>query len=503
MQNFNFYQNYTPVVPCTTATVEVYPLVALPNSIRNAVFEIQQMTKAPPSMVANSALGAISLACQNVADVKLPHNKITPCSLFFMTLAESGERKTSVDSIFMNGIEMHEKIIQSQYLNYKEKFEAQNRIWQIQKSALEKKISKLGSDKNDDLENQLISLIKSKPNFIQKPQLIARDVTPEALATSLRTSPSMGLMSNEAGSVLNGRAAEQLPMLNSIWDDSEYSVSRKSGDDFVLSGVRLTISLMIQPKTFQKFLEGRGFLARDNGFLARCLFAQPFSTQGSRHQFSINTQKSHAAEHFEKRISEVLLSSSKNTPDERQILEFAPDAQLALVTYSNEIETNLNWSGLYYHIKDAASKSMENAARMAAIFHIFEKCEGVISKEYVDRAIQICKWHLNEFRKIFEPAQQMPQFERDGIRLQQWLQEKCGPQNCFTFEKNKLLQFAPIRDRARRDCALQFLANKGIVREFPEIHYNYGIPYFNVKRKRSKRLIQFLSQKPMLPTGGF
>lgn len=496
MYNINTNLNYTPIFSCTSAIEQPYPLGELPHSIRNAVFEIQQITKAPPSMVANSALGAISLACQNVANVKLPHEKIAPCSLFFMTLAESGERKTSVDSIFMNGIEMHERIAQSQYVNEKEKFEAQNRIWQIQKSALEKKIAKLGTDKNDGLENQLISLIKNKPKFIQTPQLIARDITPEALATSLRSSPSMGLMSNEAGSVLNGRAAEQLPMLNSIWDASPYSVSRKSGDDFVLSGVRLSASLMIQPKTFQKFLEGRGFLARDNGFLARCLFAQPFSTQGSRHQFFINTQRSQAAEHFEKRISEVLLSSSKNTPAERQILEFAPDAQLALVTYSNEIETNLNYNGIYFHIKDAASKSVENAARMAALFHIFEKCEGAISKEHVDGAIQICKWHLNEFRRIFDPLPKPIEFVENAIKIEKWLRKKWfSLSEGGVFPKNKILNFGPYAIRKlsaeKFDMAFDYLCHKGII----ELYHD--------KMQNDKLVIFFNNQGRTLLSRGF
>jgi hypothetical protein len=503
MYEHNTNLNYAPIFASTTAIAQEYPLGALPLSIRNAVSEMQCIMKAPLSMVANSALGAISLACQNVADVKLPHNKIAPSSLFFVTIADSGERKTSVDSIFMSGIEAHERNIQSEYLESKGKFEAQNRVWQIQKSVLEKKIAKIGADKNDDLENQLISLIKSKPNFPQRPHLIARDITPEALAASLRTSPSMGLMSNEAGSILNGRAAEQLPMLNYIWDGSAYSVSRKNGDDFVLSGARLTVSLMVQRKTFQRFLDGRGILARDNGFLARCLFAQPFSTQGTRHQFSIDAPKLQAIEHFGKRVSDVLLNSNTNTPAERQVLEFTPEALQTLIAYSNEIETSIGFGGVYQHIKDAASKSMENAARMAALFHIFEKAEGQISKLHVDGAIEICKWHLNEFRCIFDPVPKTPQFELDGIRLEKWLYEKYTTENRVIFERNRLLQYAPIRDRIRRNCALQFLMAKGVVCEHFEHDLIYGLPYINIKPKRNRRMIQFYPQNTTLSTAGF
>ncbi|EJA2707849.1 DUF3987 domain-containing protein, partial [Escherichia coli] len=43
-----------------------FPLSSLPPLIRDAVIEAQQITQAPLGLVAASALGAVSLVCQNL-----------------------------------------------------------------------------------------------------------------------------------------------------------------------------------------------------------------------------------------------------------------------------------------------------------------------------------------------------------------------------------------------------------------------------------------------------
>ncbi|MEH3312257.1 DUF3987 domain-containing protein, partial [Escherichia coli] len=78
-----------------------FPLSSLPPLIRDAVIEAQQITQAPLGLVAASALGAVSLVCQNLIDVCRLNTLRGPVSLFFLTLAESGERKTAVDKLLM------------------------------------------------------------------------------------------------------------------------------------------------------------------------------------------------------------------------------------------------------------------------------------------------------------------------------------------------------------------------------------------------------------------
>lgn len=86
-----------------------FPLDALPNIIKQAVIEAQRNTRAPMGLVASSAISAVAVACQNSIDVVRPNGLESPCSLFMLAIAESGERKSTVDSIFTRAINEFEK----------------------------------------------------------------------------------------------------------------------------------------------------------------------------------------------------------------------------------------------------------------------------------------------------------------------------------------------------------------------------------------------------------
>ncbi|MGC3963631.1 MAG: DUF3987 domain-containing protein [Rhodocyclaceae bacterium] len=79
-----------------------FPLYALPPTMRAAVEEVVGLTQAPVEMVVSAALAAASLAVQAKFDVERMSGLISPCSLYLITLAESGERKTTVDNLLFS-----------------------------------------------------------------------------------------------------------------------------------------------------------------------------------------------------------------------------------------------------------------------------------------------------------------------------------------------------------------------------------------------------------------
>lgn len=79
-----------------------FPVWILPPKIRAAVEEAIAVTQAPASLVASSALAAASLSVQTKFDVKRLSGLVSPCSLYFISFAESGERKTTVDQMFFS-----------------------------------------------------------------------------------------------------------------------------------------------------------------------------------------------------------------------------------------------------------------------------------------------------------------------------------------------------------------------------------------------------------------
>ena len=61
--------------------------------------------KAPVPLAASSALSAVSVALQGFYDVERAPGLKGPCSLYMLSIAESGERKTSCDGYFKQALE--------------------------------------------------------------------------------------------------------------------------------------------------------------------------------------------------------------------------------------------------------------------------------------------------------------------------------------------------------------------------------------------------------------
>ena len=98
-----------PLPLFSTSEAKEYPVEALPETIREAVKEVIGFVQAPIPLAASSALGALSLAAQGLIDVERAKGLSGPCSLFFLTMAESGERKSSCDGYFTKEIKGYEK----------------------------------------------------------------------------------------------------------------------------------------------------------------------------------------------------------------------------------------------------------------------------------------------------------------------------------------------------------------------------------------------------------
>src|SRR5262249_22980607 len=75
-----------------------YPVDALGPKLAAAARAIEARTQAPKALCAQAVLGTAALATQGHRDVKMPGGLQRPLSLALLTLAPSGERKTSVDA---------------------------------------------------------------------------------------------------------------------------------------------------------------------------------------------------------------------------------------------------------------------------------------------------------------------------------------------------------------------------------------------------------------------
>ena len=157
-----------------TIEPESYPIDALPDLMRAAVEEVQGFTKAPIPLVASSALAAMSLAVQAHVDVKRDERLNGPVSLNLLTIADSGERKSTCDEYFMQPIREYEAEQEDAAKPLKRDYAAKMEAWEAKRSGITAKIralSKAGTPTKNQ-EATLCKLEEDKPELSRVPQLI-------------------------------------------------------------------------------------------------------------------------------------------------------------------------------------------------------------------------------------------------------------------------------------------------------------------------------------------
>ncbi len=414
---------------------EPYPLDALPEAIRAAVDEVQGFTKAPVPLVASSALAALSLAIQAHADAKRAEKLTGPVSLFLLTIADSGERKSTCDGFFTKAIRDYEETQAELAKPALKDHKAATEAWEAKRAGIKEKIRHLAKENKPTGEKEaaLCDLEHNKPEPPRVPRLLYADATPEALAYGLaRNWPSGGVVSAEAGIVFGAHGMgkdsvmRNLALLNVLWDGGNLTIDRRTAESFTVRGARLTVALQVQEATLRTFFDRSGGLARGTGFLARFLVAWPESTQGFR-PFTEAPANWPALAAFNRRIAAILEQPApvdENGALSPPLLPLTAEAKAAWVAFHDTIESELASGGELYDVRDVASKTADNAARLAALFQVFEGTGGAIGAEAFESASRIAAWHLNEARRFFGELA-LPAELADAARLDGWLLDYC------------------------------------------------------------------------------
>jgi putative DNA primase/helicase len=459
----------------TKVLPEPYPLDALPDTIRAAVEEVAGFVKAPLPMVAASALAALSLASQAHIDAKRAEKLQGPVGLFLLTIADSGERKSTCDGFFTSAIREYQDAQAEAAKPAIKRHEAERDAWTAEREGLLSAIKEAGKKGKsvDSLRSQLAALQDDKPEPPRVPKLLLGDETPENLAWGLAKHwPSAGVVSAEAGIVFGAHGMgkdsvmRNLGLLNVLWDGGSHSVGRRTSESFTVRGARLTVALQIQEATLRSFFDRSGVLARGTGFLARFLVAWPVSTQGYRPFTEAPENWPHLAA-FHQRIEAILANPVPIEDDGAltpALMMLEPEAKAAWVAFHDAIERDLVSGGELYDVRDVASKSADNAVRLAALFQLFEHGMGsAIGLECFESASRIAAWHLNEARRFFGELA-LPVELADAVRLDSWLIEYCKREQTHLVGKNHARQHGTLRDGARLDAAIRELAELDRVR---------------------------------------
>ena len=454
-----------------------YPTDVLPTLLRDAILEAQAFVQSPPALVACSALSALSLAAQGLANVRRDHHLVGPVSLYILAVAESGERKTTCDRIFGAALRDWERDRAATCAPRVAAHEAAVASAEAKRAGLLEGIKRKRRDMQETTEEDaaLEELAIDAPAPVAVPRLLYADATPEALSHALATGwPSAAVLSAEAGAVFGAHGMgyetilRNLALLNVFWDGGEIAVDRRSKSSFQLRDRRLTFGVMVQPEAWRGFMARAGALPRGTGFIARFLIAWPASTQGQR-LYRPAPAEMPAVERFNRRIRELLdmpLITDANGGLVPTILDLSPSAHAAWVQAHDTIERELGGDGSYAPVRDVAAKAAENIARLAALLHLLEHGPtGTIGLNCVECAMKLVVWHLQEAHRLLGDLDAPPAMSA-AIRFDAWLCSEAMRTGDGRMPTTRVYRYGPgcVRDNKDLKDALALLAEHGRAR---------------------------------------
>lgn len=450
-----------------------YPVECLPAIIQNAVLSYQAYGKQPLPLIACSALANISLACQALANVARDRMLVSPVSLYFLSISPSGSRKSSVDHAFGQPIRAWEKKIREALEPAVRNARELHQAWLSEKEALLAQIRRAVVTRQDttSFKEQLTFLAENEPVVPLVPSLFFEDATQEAIVSRLAAGwPSASVWSDEGGIVLSGYGMQNnttkfVALLNRLWDGKDFVSHRKASRSFVLANRRLTVSLMLQPLLMEQMTTKNQGIVRQSGFLARSLMTYPENSMGTRFYEEPSESLVNLKAFHERLIAclDASLFLDKQGCFGIPALLFSSQAKAAWIKQFNDMEAGLSHTGKWGLISDFASKAAENTARLAALFHLFDGKDGAISCEDVERATEIVGWHLSDTKRIFVAPTSSKDFQ-DANKLLHWMTKKAIQHTTPQY----LQQYSPLRDKKKRDAAIQILLEHHYLRKFNE-----------------------------------
>ena len=390
-----------------------YPVQALGGILGTAVERMAEVIGVPQALAAQSVLAASALATQGHASLQLDGRNY-PLSLYLITVAASGDRKTAADRFALLSARQWER---EQWQRYREQL-ARYRV--AQRQAL--RINPVEPDSTVSMA------LEAEPSA---PRLITTDPTIEALIKGLcHDLPSMGLFCDEGGQFLGSSTMSRdnrlkaVTTLSSLWDGSPIDRARSMvGESLRAYDRRLSLHLMLQPYLAMQLLGDP--LLQGQGILGRCLMTWPTSLAGQRSYQAVDLSKDAALKRYHHRLSALFYQPWSLSVDgalQLSTLSLSPLARRRWIDLHDAIEAQLGEFGELACVRPSGSKAADNLLRVAGILAVVEE-SSVVEVDHIQRASALVGYYLTEIQRLTE-QEPVCRVKEEADRLLRWLQVK-------------------------------------------------------------------------------
>lgn len=406
-----------------------FPAAAL-GPLRDAAEAIQMQTQAPIAMCGNSVLAAATLAVQAQRDVDLPGGGRKPLTEFFVSVAESGERKTTVDKVALAPVYRMEEEWRGEHDAARQHHANDHEAWKTARDTAKNTKSK--GDRAATRE--ALDKAGPEPKAPPHPMLLVADPTPEGLVLHLRDSrPWAGVFTAEGGILVGGAAFNDesrmrtAALFNTLWDGEPIRRLRAGTGLAFLPGRRCSTHVMLQPVIADKLFDDP--MLDGIGLLARTLLVAPESTAGTRMYREAPAACQQALVEYGARLDHLLRRPPATKADDASVLDppvlrLHPDAARLWIAFHDAAEAQLLPGGEFVTIKAFGAKLAEHAGRLAAVLTVYADPDAMeVPPEMMVHGIMLAKYYAAEMLRLQGASTVTPDL-RLAARLLAWWQAR-------------------------------------------------------------------------------
>ena len=411
-----------------------YPIHAFPDVIAKAIKKSAHFHNVPLAVAAQTYLGEQAYIAQR--HIKAPSDKSEkgqPCSLFMLTIFPSGEGKDVCKS---DASKISEKI-ESENMN---RFYADYKSW-----------SKKKSDERGDAPVNPMSRFKKTTT-----QAIIRMMADGAGNSYIWATGEGGYLFS-GYSLKSDTVGESISVLNDLVDTGKgNALLRNAEDSHFFENKYFSLDIAVQDVVARPALTNS--LLREQGFLARVLFAAPTPLQHREVTLEQQSIKPYDDEDLkaywkfcEKMLTTPYFGNKLFVGDDgRVVITKCQDAERLHIQYQNHIGQEAGKGGKYEFIRAYALRTNQYVLRVAAILAYCSEVD-YIDARIMQNAIDLCKYSLDEWLRYYGKME-----KSDSELMLDWLKKQ---------DSSKILKSAisttvypkHLRSKNNRDAALSHL----------------------------------------------
>ncbi|WP_193073306.1 DUF3987 domain-containing protein [Pseudomonas sp. FME51] len=434
-----------------------YPVEALPPLMRDAIKASAHYAQAPLALAGQSILGAAAYLAQTRVNAhSRASNKGQPCSLFMLSLGNSGEGKSFTRDIAFAPINEAEKKRSDEYEQELEEYK------QGREGLSGKELKAYEASHQVPKDNRTI--IGSDASFSRVSSLLVEGI------------PALFWGTDEGGQMLSGHSMKAdnfvavLGSMTQLWD-SGYCERIRALSNLDASGRvyhrRFTLDLMAQEISIRNVLNDD--VMKGQGFLPRFLFTAPESRVGTRVLVDGWHGDDPRIQALWDRMGSILQSPMElgvDNPSEvsAPVLGPTPGAQGLWREFweTTEGRQSKEAFGRYSQLQPFASRAAQIALRLSAVLAHFE------GKNHIDDvamagAVALAQHSLEEWHR-YACATRVDAKTQAAIDMSGWLvkevQDGKTEWMVFTGREWSRSGYSPLRKADKRDQAITFLLEK-------------------------------------------